>query len=153
MFVSSYSTYINPNTISKYPKDKVSEGEVKQKSSFHTAFTSTTVVQQTSSNLPLNYISNYKVLSNQQKMHQDLQQKTDSQNFKKLQKFSSATEAYSYNKKLFSVVPKPHIAIDMTPKINKRLPKEAQTMAEKSLRSTMINTYLANDKYYQITAA
>ena len=47
---------------------------------------------------------------------------------------------------------KPSVTLSQTPSIDKKQSLDIQKIQEKNLRQTMVNTYLANDKYFQITA-
>jgi len=54
---------------------------------------------------------------------------------------------------MFSLLVKPKQTINQTPKIDQKMPIEAQDAKESVIRSTMVNAYIANDNYYRITAA
>ncbi len=64
----------------------------------------------------------------------------------------SAKVAYSSNSTMFSLLKKPTATIDQTPTIDKTLPLDIQEIKENNMRHLMVNTYLANDNYYQTTA-
>ena len=151
MFVSSYNTYISTNTSDRTQKHGA-EKSGRESASFDTKLsTKPTQVLNKLSNLPIDYVSNYKSYNNQQKL-QEQTQDFNKTKFTKMTAMSSAKVAYEDNSKLFSLLQKPHATQDQTPKIDKKLPKEIQEIKEKNLRHTMVNTYLANDNYYQITA-
>ena len=117
-----------------------------------------------SSNLPINYISKSKVSYNQREaeaQRQQLQKQPDKEfiNTKNtLIKFNgqntlfNAKNAYESNSKIFSLFRIPHVSLDQTPKIDKDLPRKAQEVKEINLRHEMVNTYIENDRYFQITA-
>lgn len=151
MYVSSFSTYINAEssrrTQSTYPQKGKNSSDL-----FETKLLSKTVKNiDTSLNLPISYISNYKALSIQQKL-QDNKQNEDKAEFVKMQTLNSAQNAYTNNSKIFSLLLQPKIALDQTPKIDKELSQELQYIKESSLRHVMVNTYVSNENYYKITA-
>ncbi|MCK9491476.1 MAG: hypothetical protein M0Q24_05250 [Sulfurimonas sp.] len=151
MFVSSYNTYITTN-----PTDKTSAQKIEKRSSSSESFESrlkeyAPLESKNAQNLPINYISNYKAFSNKQKMQDGLLDK-ETQKFSKINTLNSAKEAYSQNSKPFSLFLEPKITQSQTPQIDKTLPSDLQSAQEKQLRHTMVNTYLANDSYYKITA-
>lgn len=151
MFVSSYNTYINSNSSEKTNQNEVSNKK-EELNSFNSKLTETTPSKPfTAKSLPIDYVSNYKSFSNQQK----LQEQTKSQDEIKLQKITTMTNAktaYEENSKIFPLLKKPSITLNQTYKIDKRLPQDMQELKEKDLRHTMVNTYIANDNYYRATA-
>ena len=54
---------------------------------------------------------------------------------------------------MFPIIKKPAFTLSQTPKIDEKLPLDVQEAKEKTLRHTMLNTYISNDNYYRITAA
>jgi len=151
MFVSSYNTYIVTN-----PSDKSSTQRLESKSSFRESFESklkeySLLESNSTQNLPINYVSNYKAFSNKQKLQEDFEDK-ETKKFTKINTLNSAKDAYNQNSKMFSLFLEPKFTQSQTPQIDKSLPLELQSAQEKQLRHTMVNTYLSNDKYYQITA-
>ena len=152
MFVSSFNTYISTNSSNKSEahKDRELKGDFE---SFSSELSKSTVLKPyTNANLPIDYISNYKSFSNQQKLHEHLQNQNGGE-LKKLTVLNNAKVAYEENTKMFSLAKKPALTLTQTPKIDEKLPHDVQEAKEKTLRHTMVNTYLANDKYYHITAA
>jgi len=157
MFVSSYSTYTGTNIIDKTQKEKYLNASGEKQFRF--------APQQTKSDstseprysprveLPLNYVSDYKVLSNQQRLQQNTQtdQKEKNQELKRstLQK---AQSAYEENSTLFASMRKPKLTLSTMPLLNTSLPQSAYTAQEEILKHKMVNTYIANDNYYKITA-
>jgi hypothetical protein len=151
MFISSYDTYINSNSSDKARKDK-SEDYKKSSESFSSKLSSQLIkAVNPSSVFPINYISDYKVLNNQQRMREDTQNDAKVK-FSKVKAMTGAKAAYSDNSKIFSLLLKPATTIDQTPKIDKKMPQEAQKAKELIMRHTMVNTYIANENYYKITA-
>ena len=151
MYVSSFSTYINADSAIKTQQSKVQETK-KSSDLFETKFLSKTVKNiDTSIKFPIDYISNYKALNNQQKLQEDFQN-VEKNKFLKLETQSSAKSAYSDNSKMFSQILPPRATLDQTPRIDKKLPTNIQDIKEKNLRNTMVNTYISNESYYQITA-
>ncbi|RLA77710.1 MAG: hypothetical protein DRG78_16760 [Epsilonproteobacteria bacterium] len=151
MFVSSYSTYINtsnPDRITKSQTDS-KKSEIK---SFQSVLTKSTPLHAyNSKNIPIDYISNYKSFNNQQKLQDQVKSK-DEVKFKKISDIKNAKVAYTDNSKMFSLLKVPEISLNQTPQINKNLPQNIQDLKENNLRYKMVNTYMSNDRYYQITA-
>lgn len=152
MFVSSYNTYVSTDTSNKTNGYK--SGESRERRDFFGDELSkfTVVKSHTDKNLPIDYISNYKSFNNQQKLQEQLQNK-DGFELKKLNIINNAKAAYEENTKMFSQLKKPTITLSHTPKIDEKLPRDVKEAKEKTLRHLMVNTYLANDKYFQVTAA
>ncbi len=158
MFVSSYSTFIDTSATKRVQNDK-NNLERKPKESFSKQLIETTgkdVIL--SKNLPLNYISNYKALSNKQAIEQQLQGRDKREikakiKFTKLSAQSSAQVSYADNSKMFSLRVPPKLTLDQTPKLNRKLPVAALKTQESTLKNLMVNTYIANENYYRITAA
>ena len=151
MYVSSYSTFVNTNSSQKVQRER----EIPQKES-KTSFASKLSptpdkVLNNTSKLPINYVSNYKVLNNQQKLQEETQNNSKLR-FSKIKAFVSAKDAYTDNSKIFSLLVKPSATLDQTPKIDKKMPQKAQDAKEAIMKHTMVNTYIANDNYYKITA-
>lgn len=162
MFVSSYNTYINTNTSTKdirsNPTSKDGNSKLFQKLPSHLD------TKTTSSTTPANYISNTKALYNKQliQSQQEHLKNKEENNYLKTQELStkfssisslgSAKTAYSENSIMFSFLRKPHPTLNQTPQIDKKMPQELQKLQENHIRHNMLNTYLQNDKYYQITA-
>ncbi len=152
VFVSSYSTYISANSSNKssnYRADASKEnldffGEELSKSAI--------IKSHNNKNLPIDYISNYKSFNNQQKLQEQLQTQ-DELRLKQLTTTINAKVAYDGNSTMFSLVRKPTLTLSQTPKIDEKLPSDVKEAKEKNLRHVMVNTYSANDKYFQITAA
>lgn len=151
MYVSSYSTYINADSSIKTQQSRIQENR-DISNSFEAELSSKTIKNiDTSTKLPISYISNYKALNNQQKLQEDFQN-VEKDKFLKLETLSSAKSAYSDNSKIFSQVLPPRATLDQTPRIDKKLPINIQNIKEENLRHTMINTYVSNENYYRITA-
>jgi len=152
MFVSSYSTYIDTNRLQKSQETQKEERKT-DSSAFSKQFSvNPAKLPKSTGNLPVNYISNYKVLNNQQKLQQDTQQNMQKLKFSKIKAFDSAKNAYSDNTKIFSLLIKPSATLDQTPRIDKKMPPKAQEAKEVIMKHEMVNTYLENDNYYRITA-
>ena len=164
MYVSSYNTYIHPNTSERSAKtrfDKQSSEGKKFDSNFSD---NKSYVTSKNSNLPIDYIAKSNIYNNKNELEfqtQQLQEDVDT-NLKEtkntLQKFSepnsivNAKSAYESNSIMFSLIKRPHASLDQTPKTDENLPKNLQEAKEDSIRHIMVNTYLQNDRYYQITA-
>ncbi len=151
MFVSSFNTYINADSMAKAHTNKVKESK-STPALFETKLLSKTVKNlDTSPKFPITYISNYKALNNQQKLREN-PQSSEKNKFLKLEAQVEAKNAYSDNSKIFSLILAPRATLDQTPKIDKKLPQDIRDIKEKNLRHTMVNTYISNENYYKITA-
>lgn len=151
MFVSSYNTYISTNNSNR--SENYKSKEVKSDTAFSSELSKFTLLKPyTQTDLPIDYVSNYKSFSNQQKLYEQMQN-FNSQELKKLTTFSNAKVAYEENTKMFPIIKKPAFTLSQTPKIDEKLPLDVQEAKEKTLRHTMLNTYISNDNYYRITAA
>ncbi len=164
MFVSSYSTYIQTNGSNKSAKHEI-EKQGKGSSSFSSKLLDGIgSVSYKTSNISINYISNTQVLNNQKELELQNQQLKNPQDnpqnilkeninrFTQQNSLKNAKNAYDNNSKMFSLIRKPLIAFDQTPRLENRLPKEPQKIIELNMRHKMVNTYIANDAYYKVTA-
>ena len=151
MFVSSYSTYINTGTSDKTNKLKI-DNQKNVSKSFSSELSKSTLLEAYSSNkLPIDYVSNYKSFNNKQR----LQQLVKSQNeldLKRTTVINNAKTAYEDNSKMFSLLKKPTTTLNQIKKIDEKLPQNIQDIQKSNLKHTMVNTYIENDRYYQITA-
>ena len=167
MFVSSYSTYIQTNTSDRAAKQRVGKPSLESQSfsSKLTQATSSPTLINTA--LPVDYISKSQVLNNKLELDYQKDKLKESKNnsFSTTKEFTSklsaqsslvsAQSAYESNSKIFSLYQKPHATLNQTPDIEKTLPKEPkeiQEIKELNMRHKMVNTYIANDSYYKITA-
>ena len=149
MFVSSYNTYLTqkPSTkIEENTQKKATKGFLTQKQPFATQLQKEVSA---SIKIPINYISNYKSLYNQQLLQQQnsLNKEYLKTKFSKINKMTKAENAYNENLQLFSLLQKPKIALVAEPRISKKLEQN------NAIKQKFINTYIANDNYYKITAA
>lgn len=139
MFVSSYNTYLSTAaTQTKRPQKESKDFALLKEKVVQTP-------QQKSSadiKLPVNYISHFKVLQNQQKLQEQTQQSQKSK-FEKVSLLKTAQGAYEDNSVMFPLIKKPKIALG---RIQNKLP--AATPA----KLNAVNTYIANDNYYRVTA-
>lgn len=152
MFVSTYATFITPNSSNKTDSHKTKEPKSESESFSKELSNSAIVRSHTDKNLPIDYISNYKSFNNQQKLQEQLQTH-DELRLKQLTTTINAKVAYDGNSTMFSLVRKPALTLSQTPKIDEKLPNDAKEAKEKNLRHVMVNTYAANNRYFQITAA
>ena len=154
MFVSSYSTYIDTATTKRVTQER-KDVEKKPSDSFGSKLLETSAKDVSANQkLPINYISNYKSLHNKQQLQEKtLSQNANSAKFSKLNSMSSAKVAYTDNSQMFALIQKPKQTIDQTPKISRYLPEKTQAKQEGIMKINMVNTYIANDNYYQITSA
>ena len=151
MYISSYNTYITPNSSDRIQKER-SEEPFKKSQSFSKKLASQSLKTiDTSSRLPVNYISNYKVLNNQLRLKDDTFNDNRAK-FSKVKALVNSQSAYKEGASIFPLFTKPKIALNQTQEINKKMPKNAQEAKETILKHTMVNTYIANDNYYKLTA-
>ncbi len=150
MFVSSYNTYISTNTTNK--ADKKADLTKNSTTVFELKQDKDDILKSTNiKNLPVNYISNYKAFSNKQKLDQQILS-YDEVKYNQIKSMKDAQSAYTSNSKMFSFMQKPKSTLVTIQPINQELPSKIQKLQEEKIRHTMVNTYLANDRYYQITA-
>lgn len=156
MFVSSYNTYIDTNASAQVQKERAQnskESSAVFKTHIHSQMqTDKETLSSQKSQLPLSYVSNYKVMNNQQKLQDAKLNNEQSEKFTKISNQKSANSAYVENSTLFSLVLKPKATLNQTPSVNTTLPPKAQEAQESLLKNKMVNTYIANDNYYKITA-
>ncbi|MDQ7066639.1 MAG: hypothetical protein Q9M40_00755 [Sulfurimonas sp.] len=154
MFVSSYSTYIDTSLTKKERTDESSRVAKKAESFSSKLLETSSTNVLSNSKIPLNYISNYKALNNKQLINaQENRQNATSKKFTKLSAMNSSKVSYEENSKMFSFLVKPKGTLSQTPKLDKNLPQKAQESQESLLKMKMVNTYVANDNYYRVTAA
>lgn len=147
MFISLYSTYIAPSSVEKKEKYGYVASQESHNSFSEQLFQDTPVEPYTNQNLGITYISNYKSFANQQKLQNTFQDNTDFY-LKKTLTMENAKNAYTQNTKPFSIFQEKTFIFDLTPKIDKNEPKELQSAKEKVLRNSMIQTYRANEHYF-----
>ena len=168
MFVSSYSTFIQTNNSDKNIKQKVEQPSKSTESFSNKLKSSIGSVSYTTSNLPISYISQSQVLNNkneleaQSKQLKEPQDKNQEKTQSLIGKYTaqnsliSAKSSYEAGSiKIFSVMRKPQVALNQTPSIENSLPNKPQEVAdarELTMRHKMVNTYIANDNYYKVTA-
>ena len=162
MFVSSYSTYIDTNTLSK--PQKTAQGVVDKKSKLFSNYlaTSTLPLKRFETTTPLNYTQTPRVLYNKERIasQQEHTQNSNAQNSLNLSQnvattlnMQKAFESYLINAKPFSPMKRPQATLSQTPTIDENSSKELQLAKESALRKTMVSTYAANDFFYKITAS
>ena len=144
MFVSSYSTYISHNTNDRLNQPRVDEQKKQDKSFVKTLINTPILLAYDTKNIPINYISNYKSFANKQKLLDTETKSKDEDKFKKMNDKINAKDSYKSNSFMFSLVSIPKTPVNNVPKINE--------INIKNVRYKMVNTYLENDKYYQVTA-
>jgi hypothetical protein len=164
MFISSYSTYIQNSTSNK--TNRVKEPDYSKSDKFDLQrYEQPTQELATIKFLPIDYIQQNRSFSSKlellnfqaanQKNENELnkpEKKSKAEEFKNFKTLSNAKTAYTDNSKMFSLLRKPQVPLDQTPHIDDRLPQDIQALKEQNMRRTMLNTYVANDIYYKITA-
>ena len=154
MFVSSYNTYIHTNTTDKSNKTKDSSVPKNNSKSFasklhHTSQLASSHIK----NTPINYINNSKIFNNRQKLQQNMESRKELTNVNKFNTIASQNTAkvsYIANSIMFSIVakPKPSLANNTHSTLTSK--KDENILLKEKVSA--INTYLANDRYYRITA-
>ncbi len=162
LFISTYNTYIQTDTSNRTQKQKTQKGSEDSKFSIDPKLLNNAQTNKTNYlNLPIDYTANSKTFNNKHKIelqekqqqNKELTKSTDLiKKFTNYETLQNAKNTYEYNSKLFQFLKKPSLPLNQTPKIDKELPKSIQELKEQNLRNTMVNTYIQNDKYYQITA-
>ena len=152
MFVSSYNTYVQTDSTNKSRDFKANELKKEPFFLSEAASNEPAFAPRNEKSLPIDYVSGYKSFQNQQKLQEQLQGR-DIFAQRELYTLANAKNAYEESTRKFSLAKKPTISLDLTPKIYITMPQEAKEAKVKTLRQTMVNTYLANDRYYHITAA
>ena len=158
MFVSSFSTFIQTNASERVAKQKIDKQELDNKSFSSKLSTATqSYTSPTTSTIPNNFISKSLVLNNKQDLAQQQNStnnlaKNDLDNFSIKNSLINAKSAYEGNSKMFSLISVPSTALNQTPSIEKTLPPEPRDIKELNMRHKMVNTYIANDNYYKVTA-
>jgi len=152
MFVSSYNTYI-----SSLPSQKMGAAQADKRGESASDFKS--LFKKDKSNLtsytkklPIDYLNN-RAYSNKYKLQEQINNNSQ-QKFAKIKAVGNAQSAYSENSIMFSYLQKPKTTIQQNEKqkISKNLPEDVKKIKESNLRATMINTYIANESYFKITA-
>lgn len=164
MFVSSYSTYIQPDISSKESRQRLEKTNSNPSTFSDKLNKEAASASFKSSGVPIDYISRSQAHSNKQELefqkeqlknpdNQALKDAKDTMNkFASHNSLSSAKNAYENTNKVFSVFSKQATTLDQTPKMDRNLPQEAQEAKELTMRHQMVNTYISNDNYYRITA-
>ena len=157
MFVSSFSTYITNNTSNRAAKTTANTEDEKSSSFTHNLSKNTKQTPLLKQSTSINYISQGKAQYNKQmiEISQKSMQNSKNNDFKTANKtrnsfssnasIKSAKVAYVDNSKMFSIVAKPKISIN-TQTIS------GDKYTQEKAKYSAINTYISNDKYFQITA-
>lgn len=162
MFVSSYNTYVSTS-----PSDRTTKVRADSEKSYSSYSSKSFDVPSTkffNSAIPIDYISKSQAFSNQLELELQKRQLKDPENkegietkkviteFSNTKMIQNFKKAYSDNSKITSLFKLPHATQDQTPKIDISQPNDVQELIAKTLRHDMVNTYIQNDKYYQLTA-
>ena len=157
MFVSSYSTYIQANNSDKISRERIEKPKLGQDSFSKKLNEVSSDLGNKTSSLPVNYISQKQILHTKQEImrQEDKLQDSIKENINKFTNQNSlvnSKSAYQSNSKMFSLFKIPQVALNQTPSVDNTLPKEPRDIKELNMRHKMLNTYIANDNYYRITA-
>ena len=155
MFVSSYSTYLHTNTTDKTTKKEELKEPSLDKSFNPKDLTNQQNTAKSLTNTPINYVSN-KALSTKAQIQQQDQQNTKNNSTEKYTSINSqikASSAYASNSTMFSLMINYKTPIKQSnTTISQNLPQDIKDIKESFLKEKMVNTYIANDNYYKITA-
>lgn len=155
MFVSSYNTYVaatSSEKLQKHDRENVKPSsfstKLAQVSSPDTGKASSYALQ---NNLTKNAHALQQKLYNQQHTTSNYVIKTLNQ-FNGKNSLMNAQSAYTNNAKIFSLITTPKTTLNQTPSLENTLPQEPRDIKELNMRHKMVNTYLANENYYKVTA-
>lgn len=154
MFVSAYNTYLNTSSVNKTTKEKdtfIPSKPFSLNDSLKSGFSTSKLHQDT----PVNYLSHNKIISTKQRIYQQLEHNSAQKNIEKFTNINSQMHApatYTENTKMFPLTLREQLTLKSKEPVDKTLPKELQELKESNLKTLMVNTYIANDKYYKITA-
>jgi len=150
MFVSTYSTYLHTNTTDNIVKNQ----ERKESSSFNIkSLKSTENTTKQLVNTPVNYISESKALKTKAQIQQQEEQNNSVTRFTSINSQMKVSSAYASNSTMFSLMIKHQTPVKQdSANINQNLPQDIKDIKESFLRDEMVNTYVANNNYFQITA-
>ncbi|MBU1217399.1 hypothetical protein KJ870_03225 [bacterium] len=156
MFVSSYSTYIQTNTNDKNVKQKdVSYGK---DSGFSSKLLKESVADTAkNASLPVDYIArnnNFytKLFLEEHQDEQSAQTKELTHKFIDQSTLQDAKKAYTQAPKMTSLFRETFLALDKTQLAEAKPSQNTQDFKDAKMRKLMINTYIANENYYKITA-
>ena len=140
MFVSSYNTYLSASHIETNRSQKKEGGfSLKKEKTAPTDLPAKFAEVK----LPVSYISEFKVLRNQQKLQEQTQQSQKTK-FTKVTTLKNAQIAYGENSTIFSLLKKPKVPLGRM--------QSSYIMSNASMKQNALNTYIANDNYYKVTA-
>jgi hypothetical protein len=151
MFVSSYSTYIDTTKINRLKKP-INTQDKNFSEKFSKELSKSIIIPKATQSFPIDYVSNYKTFQNQQKLNYNFKNQ-DLAKFIKDSTQQNAKTSYTQNSKMFSLIQKPLGTLNQTPKIDKTLPSNLQELKKHFIRRDMINTYISNQSYYNLTSA
>ncbi|MBA3026836.1 MAG: hypothetical protein FP820_10620 [Sulfurimonas sp.] len=156
MFVSSYSTYIQTNTNDKNVKQKdVGYGK---DSGFSSKLLKESVADTAkNASLPVDYIArnnNFytKLFLEKHQDEQSAQTKELTHKFIDQSTLQDAKKAYTQAPKMTSLFRETFLALDKTQLAEVKPSQNTQDFKDAKMRKLMINTYIANENYYKITA-
>lgn len=156
MFVSSYSTYIQTNTENKNVRQR-------EAASSNTSTFSTKLYEEvppelnTRASLPVDYIAKnnnfYTKLFLAKNQDEQSNQTTElTHKYIDQTTLQDAKKAYTQTPKMPSLFRDTFLSFDKTPLVESKPAPATQEFKNAKMRKLMINTYIANDNYYKITA-
>jgi hypothetical protein len=156
MFVSSYSTYIQTNSDSKSVKNR--------DAAYANSSNSTSKVYEQSvpdspkkASFAVDYIAKNnsfytKLFLEKNQDEQSNQTKELTHKFIDQSTLQDAKKAYTQVPKMTSLFRETFIALNKMQQTESKPAQSSQDFKETKMRKLMINTYIANDNYYKITA-
>ena len=144
MYVSSFNTYVQPNSSKESLKSKF---DFSKKGSFENEIQKEIPAKERAlKNLPVDYVAKNRNFSSKLELQAyNAELKKSTQEFTQRKTAQNAKVAYEENSKVSFLFQKADVTIGHAPTFD-------STIREKNSRSLMVNTYLQNDRYYQITA-
>ncbi|MBN2815578.1 MAG: hypothetical protein JXQ67_02780 [Campylobacterales bacterium] len=159
MFVSSYTTYIQPQSSQKeFSEKKVTQSDTKFPYAMQLKEGSSSELFETyllNQKLPISYLSKYKVLNNKQKLQESILKESPPKELESYHKQNTQQQAqtsYKENTMLFVPIQKVYKALESTEGINTKLSKDSYDAQKALLREKMLNTYRTNQNYYKLSA-
>lgn len=155
MFVSTYSTYIQPNRIEKERQERLDISKEQKRlfpfSQMHLDASKSEALL--AKKFPVDYVSSFKALFNQNRLQQSgsfLQE--EQKNFTQTLTRQHAQEAYLQNAAPFLLSKRPKLTLSQTPSLSMSDNSPLTQGKLKALRVKMIETYEQNDLYFKRSA-
>lgn len=156
MFVSAYSTYIQTDSTNKNIRQK--DAEYQNRSAFSSKlYEKSMPALSNGASLTVDYIAknnNFytKLFLEKHQDEQSAQTKELTHKFIDQSTLQDAKKAYTQMPKMSALFRETFMALDKTDSAASKPSQETQELKDVKMRKLMINTYIANDNYYKITA-